>query len=124
MLIKTTRDLRLLTTFWLMIGTLSTFAFVLICLLSYPRSPRLPLVSKRPETGFLKLLALAVVSKAKASSRRGKHRPRSINKLLTTVTKAKNLARRSFGDDPSGFLNAVRVHNKVAQAVKKSTTCL
>ena len=42
----------------------------------------------------------------------GPHRPRATEKLLTTLTEKKNIARRSFRADPETFLSAVRVHNK------------
>ena len=51
---------------------------------------------------------------------RGPHRPRSMEKLVNKTTIAKNQACRSFRSDPPMFLNAVRAHNKVIRAARKS----
>lgn len=52
---------------------------------------------------------------------KGPHRPRSIEKLTTTLTIAKNETRRFFKSNPPMFLSAVRAHNKALVAARKSS---
>ena len=52
---------------------------------------------------------------------RSSHRPRSIDKLVSVTTKKKNESRKYFKANPPLFLDAVRDHNKVLQAARKSS---
>ena len=52
---------------------------------------------------------------------RGSHRPRSIDKLVSVTTKKKNESRKYFKANPPLFPDAVRAHNKVLQATRKSS---
>ena len=71
---------------------------------------------------FSSILSYAISSNVMAFiPTRSSHRPRSIDKLVSVTTKKKNESRKYFKANPPLFLDAVRAHNKVLQAARKSS---
>ena len=90
-------------------------------LLSSLSSGHIGVVEEGSEFSAILSSVLSSISNVPAQ-RRGPHHPRSIDKLLTTVTQKKNQDRCHFKSDPSHFLNAVRAHNRVLKAARNHLT--